>query len=213
MGGRTGDRATGTIGHAGAFSFFANKNLPLGEGGMLVTGDADLAARARLLRSHGLSSGTWARHQGQSVDYEVLQPGFNYRLDEARAALGTRLLARVQADNAARARLAERYRRELSEVPGVAPVIADGGGCAWHIYPILLDDGLDRARFRDRLAEAGIQTSVHYPPLHLSPAFARYARAELPATEAYGRRTVTLPLFAHMTESQQDLVLAAVRAA
>ena len=70
----TGDRATGTIGHAGAFSFFANKNLPLGEGGMVVTADAGFAARARLLRSHGLSSDTWARHQGQSVDYEVERP-------------------------------------------------------------------------------------------------------------------------------------------
>jgi dTDP-4-amino-4,6-dideoxygalactose transaminase len=211
VGGRTGDGATGTIGHAGAFSFFANKNLPLGEGGMLVTADADLAARARLLRSHGLSSGTWARHQGQSVDYEVLEPGFNYRLDEARAALGSRLLQRIDADNAARSRLATRYRAALRAV--ATPVIGDAPGCAWHIYPVLLEAAVDRAAFRERLAAAGVQTSVHYPPLHLSPAFARHAGAALPATEAYARRTVTLPLFAHMTESQQDLVIGAVLAA
>ena len=95
----------------------------------------------------------------------------------------------------------------------MTPVIAEGRGCAWHIYPVRLDDDVDRAAFRDRLAAAGIQTSVHYPPLHLSPAFARYARTPLPATEGYARRTVTVPLFAHMTESQQDLVIAAVLSA
>src|SRR5947209_1743036 len=87
-----GERHAGGLADAAAFSFFANKNLPLGEGGMLVTDDDDLAERARRLRSHGLSSGTWARHRGQSADYDVLEPGFNYRLDEPRAALGLVLL-------------------------------------------------------------------------------------------------------------------------
>ena len=93
LGASVDSRFAGTIGDAGAFSFFANKNLPLGEGGMVVTDDPELAERARLLRSHGLTSDTWARHQGGEIDYDVLEPGFNFRLDEARAALGRRSAA------------------------------------------------------------------------------------------------------------------------
>jgi dTDP-4-amino-4,6-dideoxygalactose transaminase len=85
--------------------------------------------------------------------------------------------------------------------------------CAWHIYPLVLDAGLDRGRFRGLLAEQGIQTSVHYPPLHLTTAFARFAEDPLPLTEDYGRRTATVPLFGHMTEVQQRRVVDAVRAA
>ena len=214
-GGWAGPRHAGTIGQLGTFSFFANKNLPLGEGGMLVTGDAELARRARLLRSHGLSSGTWARHAGAEADYDVLAPGFNHRLDEARAALGTLLLARLQYDNARRAELAATYSQALAEQDAVRPAISPEPNvrCAWHIFPVLLDPRIDRTAFRARLREAGVQTSVHYPPLHLTRAFSAHAAEPLPATEDYGRRTVTLPLFPHMTEDQQSLVIGAVEAA
>ncbi len=113
LGTREGGLHVGTIGVAGAFSFFANKNMALGEGGMLVTSDPELAVVARLARSHGLSTDTWARHAGAEVDYEVLQPGFNYRLDEARAALGALRLRRLGAGNDLRAAAAAVYTREL----------------------------------------------------------------------------------------------------
>jgi len=215
VGATAGERSVGTIGDAGAFSFFANKNLPLGEGGMLVTDDASLARRARLLRSHGISADTWARHRGEEVDYAVLEPGFNYRLDEPRAALGTMLLGRLADDNAKRERLAREYAAALEPIDGVSPAVAAEPGVhsAWHIFPVLLDPAIDRAAFRAHLRSEGVQTSVHYPPLHLSPAFAAFAAGRLPVTEDYARRTVTLPLFPHMTGSQHAHVLQAVAAA
>ncbi|MGA2925172.1 MAG: DegT/DnrJ/EryC1/StrS family aminotransferase [Solirubrobacteraceae bacterium] len=215
LGAALGERPAGTFGHAGAFSFFANKNLPLGEGGMVVTADAELANRMRLLRSHGLSAGTWARHTGAAADYEVLMPGFNYRLDEPRAALGLLLLKRLQRDNDARARIAAAYASALQEIDRVRPVLDTSPATrgAWHIYPLLLGPGVDRARFRHHLAAAGVQTSIHYPPLHLTPAFAGWSTHELPVTADYGRRTVTVPLFAHLTKAQHSHVIMSIAAA
>jgi dTDP-4-amino-4,6-dideoxygalactose transaminase len=216
VGAELAGRAAGTYGHAGAFSFFANKNLHLGEGGMLVTDDARLYERARLLRSHGLTADTWARHRAGDADYDVLVPGFNYRLDEPRAALGRLLLTRLPADNRRRAHLAAAYASALMKTPDVAPAIAardPAVRCAWHIYPVLLAAALSRRDFRRRLRDAGVQTSIHYPPLHLTSAFAAEPAPALPLTEEYGRRTVTLPLFAHMTEDQQRRVVAAVQIA
>ena len=217
LGARLGGRAVGTIGHAAAFSFFANKNLPLGEGGMAVTDNDELASRMRLLRSHGLSTDTWIRHTGRELDYEVLEPGFNFRLDEARAALGSLLLRRLEHDNVLRAEHAHRYLDALEAVEGVSPALprdAPGAGRttagaqnAWHIFPLLLDPRIDRRRFRDHLAAAKVQTSIHYPPLHLTRAFAGSGPSSLPTTEDYTDRTVTIPLFPHMTEAQQVRVL------
>jgi dTDP-4-amino-4,6-dideoxygalactose transaminase len=211
-----GSRHVGTIGRLGAFSFFANKNLPLGEGGMLVTGEVALAKRARLLRSHGLTTDTWSRHQGSIVhDYDVVEPGFNLRLDEPRAALGTRLLARLAADNRRRAELAERYIDALSNLDGACPAFVPDRGvtCAWHIFPLLLRREVDRAKFRAHVHRAGVQTSVHYPPLHLTTAFSPRSASQLSSTEEYARRTVTVPLFPHMTSLQQECVISAVKAA
>jgi dTDP-4-amino-4,6-dideoxygalactose transaminase len=211
-----GSRHLGTIGRLGAFSFFANKNLPLGEGGMLVTDDDLLAERARRLRSHGLSSGTWDRHHRPTVhDYDVTEPGFNLRLDEPRAALGTRLLTRLVADNRRRAEIAERYVDALGDLEEARPVLVCDRDvtCAWHLFPLLLSCNIDRAAFRAQVHRAGVQTSVHYPPLHLMTAFSTRAPVELLSTEDYGRRTVTVPLFPHMTNVEQDCVINAIRSA
>jgi dTDP-4-amino-4,6-dideoxygalactose transaminase len=212
VGASVGGQRVGAIGDVGAFSFFANKNLPLGEGGMLVTGDAPLAERARRLRSHGLTADTWSRHRGEVSGYDVLEPGFNYRLDEARAALGDVLLSRLASDNAARSELASRYAATLEGLDRVNPVLRDepDSHSAWHIYPLLLDRATWRAAFRERLAAAGVQTSVHYPALHLTAAFAKPAGADLPATESYSARTVTVPMFPHMSEAQHARVIAAI---
>jgi dTDP-4-amino-4,6-dideoxygalactose transaminase len=211
VGARAGGLAVGTLGVAAAFSFFANKNLPLGEGGMILTADPALAARARLLRSHGITTSTWARHRGEATGYEVLEPGFNYRLDEPRAELGRRLLRSLPAQTAQRAGLAGRYRRALARIDGAEPVLIPAAGlsAAWHIYPLLLGAGVDRAAFRARLADLGVQTSVHYPALHRTSAFAG-ARQDLPATDRYSGRTVTVPMFPHMSPTQHDRVVAAL---
>jgi dTDP-4-amino-4,6-dideoxygalactose transaminase len=212
LGARVEGAHAGTIGAGGAFSFFANKNLPLGEGGMLVTDDGELAQRTRLLRSHGLTSDTWARHRGDAADYDVLEPAFNYRLDEARAALGLMMLRRLEQDNERRAELAARYAAALGSLVGVRPVLVEepGATSAWHIYPLLLDPDIDRTGFRSQLRAVGVQTSVHYPPLHLTKAFADRAGQPLAVTEDYARRTVTIPLFPKMTKKQQSHVIASV---
>jgi dTDP-4-amino-4,6-dideoxygalactose transaminase len=212
-GSRVGGRHLGTFGRAGAFSFFSNKNLAVGEGGMVVTDDDAAAAQMRLLRSHGMTTLTWDRHRGHASGYDVVELGFNYRIDEPRAALARRRLARLDAENARRAQLDARYRDLLADIDGLAPALRPPGDArlAHHLFTVVLDDGMERARFREALAARGIQTSVHYPPAHR---FSIYAwGGDLPVTEAYGARAVSLPLFATMTTAQQDEVVNAIRAA
>jgi dTDP-4-amino-4,6-dideoxygalactose transaminase len=214
IGARCGGRHIGTFGAAGAFSFFSNKNLAVGEGGAVVTDDDALAARMRLLRSHGMTSLSWDRHRGHATEYDVVALGFNYRIDEPRATLARRRLQRLDDDNARRAAHVERYREQLQGVDGLVLALppCDGDEPAHHLVTVVLDERVDRATFRSRLADAGVQTSVHYPPVHRFSIYADES-LDLPLTEEYGDRCVTLPLFAHMTRDQQELVVDSVRRA
>jgi dTDP-4-amino-4,6-dideoxygalactose transaminase len=200
----------GALGLVGCFSFFSNKNMPLGEGGMVVTDDASVAEQLRLLRSHGMTTLTWARHRGHASSYDVLLSGFNYRLDELRAAIGLVQLGRLQAENAGRARISARYREALHGTSGVTMPFGEpeeGTTPAHHLAVALMPEGR-RDDVRAALSESRIQTSVHYPPIHL---FSHYsgsgARRALPRTEAVAERVVTLPLFAHMRDDQVELVI------
>ena len=209
---RTGH--VGTLGLAGAYSFFSNKNLPLGEGGMVVCADEALAARLRLLRSHGMTALSWDRHRGHASGYDVIALGFNYRIDEARCALGLRRLERLDADNARRALIDARYRSLLENVPGVQATLRSDAAetLAHHLFTVTLDVRLDRDAVRAKLAFAGIQTSIHYPPAHHFEIYAPSAPV-LPVTDEYSRRTITLPLFPHMSEEQADFVVAGLHEA
>lgn len=212
LGGKLGERHLGTIGRAGAFSFFSNKNLPVGEGGMVVTDDDELAAQVRLLRSHGMTSLTWDRHRGHAMGYDVVELGFNYRIDEPRAALATARLARLDADNRLRAAAVEAYRSGLAGVDGFTPTMPPipGGMSANHLFTVLTDEAADRDGIRAKLAEQGIQTSLHYPPVHRFDAY--NADAQLPLTDGYAGRAITLPLFPTITEEQIGLVLTSLAA-
>lgn len=203
----------GTFGAAGAFSFFSNKNVSVGEGGAVVTGDPDLADRMRLLRSHGMTTLTWDRHRGHASGYDVTALGFNYRIDEPRAALALRRLERLEEENAARRTLDARYRSLLEPAEGVSVALppADGALTAHHLFTIVLDERIDRTAFRAELAQIGVQTSLHYPPVHHFAIY-REGAPELPLTDEYARRAVSLPMFGHMAEDQQDLVVEAVLA-
>jgi dTDP-4-amino-4,6-dideoxygalactose transaminase len=214
VGARLHGRHLGTFGLVGAFSFFSNKNLAIGEGGMAVTSSDEAAESMRLLRSHGMTTSTWDRHRSDAAEYDVLALGFNYRIDEPRAALAMRRLARLDEDNRRRATIAAHLREALLSVAGVTPAMppAHGAACAHHLFTIVLDPGVDRDRFRSELAAQGVQTSVHYRPVHRLSAYSR-ATPALPLTESYGARTVTLPLFPHMSDEQRDLVIDAVEAA
>lgn len=210
-GSRATGRHLGTFGAVGAFSLFSNKNLAIGEGGMVVTDDDEVAARLRLLRSHGMTTLTWDRHRGHASRYDVVELGYNYRIDEPRAALALSRLARLESENEERRTIVTRYREALGAAQNfvVALPPALDAASAEHLFTIVLDQGPDREAFRAKLAERGIQTSVHYPPVHTFSIYGSGA-AELPVTSSYGERTVTLPLYAHMADEQVDAVIDAV---
>jgi dTDP-4-amino-4,6-dideoxygalactose transaminase len=211
-GSRLDGKHLGTFGVAGAFSLFSNKNLAVGEGGMVVTDDDDVAARIRLLRSHGMTTLTWDRHRGHASGYDVVDLGFNYRIDEPRAALAAKRLERLDDENAARGRLDTRYRERLEPL-GVLCTGAPTAGLrsSYHLFVVVLDAAVDRDELRAALRDQGIQTSLHYPPVHRFSIYAASGR-DLPSTDAFGARAVTLPLFAHMTDEQLDVVVDAVAA-
>jgi dTDP-4-amino-4,6-dideoxygalactose transaminase len=204
----------GSLGLVACFSFFSNKNLPVGEGGMIVTNDAGIAERVKLLRSHGMTTLTWERHRGHAAGYDVVAQGFNYRLDELRAAMGRAQLLRLPTENAARARIAGRYRDALDGAKGMTMPfreLEEGTSSSHHLAVVVLPEGASRDDVRAALTEQRIQTSVHYPPIHRFTYYEQRERARrLPQTEALAERILTLPLYAHMSDEQVDLVIASL---
>jgi dTDP-4-amino-4,6-dideoxygalactose transaminase len=209
-----GGKSLGTFGLAGAFSFFSNKVLAAGEGGLLATDDAEVAAFARSRRSHAMTRGSWDRHEGAPGHYDVPALGFNYRLDEPRAALLLSRLRRLEEDVAQRRELTLRYRRLLEDVPGLIVPFSDErvGTSSCYVMPVMLEDASRQGELRIALREKhGIQTSLFYPAVHEFTAYRdRYPGLSLPRTELATRSEVTLPLFSHMTEADQDRVVAAL---
>jgi dTDP-4-amino-4,6-dideoxygalactose transaminase len=216
-GGTFRGRACGTLGDVGCFSFFSNKNLPIGEGGMVVTNDDGLAEKLRLLRSHGMTTLTWDRHRGHAHSYDVVEHGFNYRLDETRAAVGLVQLRRLPAENDARRRISAAYRSALDGEHGLSMPFHDAAAqeaSSHHLAVVLLPEGTDRVEVRTKLNDAGIQTSVHYPPIHQ---FSHYkelgASRPLPRTDAVAERLLTLPLYGGMGDEHVELVTSTLREA
>jgi dTDP-4-amino-4,6-dideoxygalactose transaminase len=201
-------RACGTLGSIGCFSFFSNKNLPVGEGGMIVTNDDELAAQLRLLRSHGMTTLTWDRHRGHASSYDVVLPGFNYRLDEIRAVVGLAQLRRLPEENAARAEVVARYRDQLHGTSGLTMPFAPVEGLepSHHLAVVVLPEGAERDGIRASLEDRGIQTSVHYPPIHGFTAYHGSHRV-LPRTDALAERLLTLPLYGGLRDEQVEAVI------
>jgi dTDP-4-amino-4,6-dideoxygalactose transaminase len=209
-------KACGTIGDVGCFSFFANKNLPIGEGGMIVTDDESVADKIRLLRSHGMTTLTWDRHRGHASSYDVVAQGFNYRMDELRAAISLVQLGRVQERNAERARIVDYYRDALHGFNGLIMPFAPQADVTptHHLAVIVLPEDCPRDQFRESLAKDGVQTSVHYPPIHAFSAYRELGRKRpLLWTDAVTQRLVTLPLYPHMSGDEVCAVTDAVAAA
>ncbi len=205
-------RACGSWGDAGCFSFFSNKNLSTGEGGMLVTNRQDVADKVRLLRSHGMTTLTWDRHHGHAHSYDVVDRGYNYRIDEIRSALGLVQLHKLRRNNARRKAITERYWEALDGTGLTFPFRDSIGEPSYHIFPVLLPEGVDREGFIEGMRAAGVQTSIHYPPIHKFSYYRdRYPGVSLPVTEAAAAREVTLPLYPTMSEADVDTVVAAVK--
>jgi dTDP-4-amino-4,6-dideoxygalactose transaminase len=204
----------GTIGDIGCFSFFSNKNMTTAEGGMVVTNRDDLAEKIRIGRSHGMTSLTWDRYDGPDFSYDVVGPGFNYRIDELRSSLGLVQLNKLDENNSNRRALWTLYAQQLNIVEEIKVPFSDYDGVSsYHIFPMLLSEKVDRRGFMEYLREQGIQTSVHYPPIHLFSYYRELMPSDihLPLTEHVGRREVTLPLFPTMEEEQVEYVVGAIK--
>lgn len=211
-GGAINGRSLGMWGDIGCYSFFSNKNLATGEGGMLTTDRADLAEKVRVLRSHGMTTLTWDRHKGHAYTYDVVDVGYNYRIDEIRAALGLAQLHKLAANNERRGQITEQYWNLLRNLPLEFPFRDSAGEPAYHIFPLLLPEGVERTRFIDQMRTHQVQTSIHYPPIHLFSYYRqRYPEVHLPLTENLAGREITLPLYPTMTDEQVHIVAEAVR--
>lgn len=199
------------------FSFYANKTITTGEGGMAVTDDAALADRMRLMSLHGLSRDAWDRYSGGPWDYKIVAPGFKYNMTDVAAAMGLHQLARAEEMRAAREAVAVRYLRRFASLDTIElPAVDPDRLHAWHLFPIRLELSrlrIDRAEFIDALKREEIGTSVHWRPLHLHPYYQeRYAwRAEhCPVATREWERLVSLPIFPSMSGEEQDAVIDAV---
>jgi dTDP-4-amino-4,6-dideoxygalactose transaminase len=201
------------------FSFYANKTVTTGEGGMATTADPALAERMRMMSLHGLSHDAWGRFsKGGSWDYRILAPGFKYNLTDVAAALGIHQLARAEEMRKGRERLARRYLGILSNVEELElPPVPDDRIHSWHLFPVKLrleKLAIDRNSFIAELKEAGVGCSVHWRPLHLHPYYAEtfgWRAEDLPAASAVWERIVTLPLFPAMTDLEHEHVVAVVQ--
>jgi dTDP-4-amino-4,6-dideoxygalactose transaminase len=206
-------RQAGTVGALGCLSFFSKKQLCVGEGGAVLTADDELAARVRSLRSHAMTSGTWDRHTGHEASYDVVDVGYNFRLDEPRAALGLARLPRLRDDIERRRGAVRRYREALAGTRGLTLMWtdADVARSSHFAFPVLFESGDERRRVREALAGRGIQTT-RYPALHTFTEFAALAApGSLAAAEAAADRHLALPLSSHQDDASVDVVVAAVR--
>jgi dTDP-4-amino-4,6-dideoxygalactose transaminase len=210
-----GGRKLGTFGLAGCFSLFSNKILSVGDGGLLVTDDDAVAVNAKLLRSHGMTSGTWDRHSARTDTYDVIELGWNYRIDEPRSTLALSRLPRLEADIERRRALVRRYRARLAELDGVIVPYRDEDvpASSCYVMPVMVEASR-RDEVRRALRERGVQTSVFYPAVHEFTAYReRFPGVSLPVTELAARSEITLPLYPHLTEADQDRVVDALATA
>ena len=204
---------------AAVFSFYANKTMTTGEGGMVVTRNERLAQRMRVMRLHGISRDAFDRFSSRTPAwyYEIVAPGFKYNLTDTAAALGRVQLQRLPAFLARRRQLAARYLAELRDLPLVLPADAPAGEThAWHLFVLRLSDAarVTRDEVIQRLSDAGIGTSVHYVPLHRQPYWRdRYGLTpeQFPVAEAAYQRMFSIPLFTAMSDDEQARVIGALR--
>jgi dTDP-4-amino-4,6-dideoxygalactose transaminase len=210
-----GGRKLGSIGQAGCFSFYSNKNLSCGEGGLLALDDAEAAQRARRMRSHGMTTLSFDRAQGRATAYDVVETGYNYRIDDMRAALALAQFEKLEADTRLRAEVRRQYLERLGGLEAlIVPYVEHRGRSSNYIFPVVLRDANAERRdaVRRSLAERGIETSVHYPAAHRFAVFQDCATS-LPVTETVADTEITLPMYGALSEGQVDRVAEALRQA
>jgi dTDP-4-amino-4,6-dideoxygalactose transaminase len=211
-------RWVGTLGDAGAFSFYATKNITTGEGGMLTVADSRAAERARILALHGISRDAWKRYTAAGTwYYEVLANGHKYNLSDLQSSIGIHQLRKLDRFHEIRSRHVARYRAGLEPLEALElPQESPDTDHAWHLFLVRLRPGvlaIDRNAFIEELRARNIGTSVHFIPLHLHPFYRReygYRAGDFPAAESAYERTISLPLYPGMSEADVDDVIEAV---
>lgn len=198
------DSKLGTIGDIGCFSFFSNKNISTGEGGMLVTNNHDYAESAKLLRSHGMTSLSYERAKGHSTTYDVIDLGYNYRIDDIRAAIGIVQLKKLKQDLEKRKNTRDEYIKQLgSEESIIIPFIDRKDFSSNYIFPVILQNSNFKKRdsIRNSLDNEGIQTSIHYPAVHRFSIYNKFS-LRLPKTEYVADNLITLPMYSSLSKEQ-----------
>lgn len=198
----------GTIGDCSAFSFFSNKNISTGEGGMFVTNSEELATKAKLMRSHGMTTMSYQRASGHATAYDIVELGYNFRMDDIRASIAIEQLKKLPEDLNKRMVVRKRYVDKLSSIKGVVVPFADCGEfTSNYIMPVVLTQGSkeDRDAIREKIHAAGIQTSVHYPAIHRFSIY-KNCGAVLPQTDYVTDHEITLPMYAALTMEQVDFI-------
>lgn len=198
----------GTIGDCASFSFFSNKNISTGEGGMFITNNEEMAQKARLIRSHGMSTMSYQRASGHATEYDITCLGYNFRMDDIRAAIAIEQLKKLLGDLETRIAVRKRYVDRLTKNPRIAIPFADNTEfVSNYIFPIVILDSTKEKRnvLREFIHAAGIQTSVHYPAAHRFSTYKELA-AVLPQTEYVTDNEVTLPMYAALSMEQVDFI-------
>ncbi|MDR2543878.1 MAG: DegT/DnrJ/EryC1/StrS family aminotransferase [Treponema sp.] len=200
-------RPLGTFGDISAFSFFANKNIATGEGGMVVTRYDELYEKLRLMRSHGMSVPSFDRYKGRAASYDVESPGLNYRINEMCSALGIVQLQKLDDANEKRKKLVKHYYNRLGDVPSVSIPYRhfSRGKPNYHIMPVLLSESVERAKAIEFMKNAGVQTSIHYPAIQNFSAYKDKVNPT-PKAEYVSAHELTLPLYPTMTTGEVDIV-------
>jgi len=199
----------GTIGDIGCFSFFSNKNISTGEGGMLITNNTEYYERAKLLRSHGMTTLSFQRAEGHATGYDVVDLGYNYRMDDIRATIGVVQLGKLENDLKIRSEIRKYYINKLSESERVIIPFKDHPYFSSnYIFSVVLKDSNSEKRnlIRDKLGEKGIQTSVHYPAVHRFTIYKNFYR-ELPITDYVTDNLITLPMYSTLPLEKVDLTV------
>lgn len=205
-----GVEGVGHIGRSAVFSFYGNKNMTTAEGGMIVSDTPEILDQVRLLRGHGMTSGTRERHDARTPTYDVTALGWNYRMDELRAAVGLVQLRSLYRWNAIRADLTRLYWAGIAET--CPDVLMPFGGTtepsAHHLLPVILPEAADRRLVMARLRDSGVQSTIHYPPIHLMTYYRRhFPGISLPRTEIFASRQLTLPLHPKMQVADVEHVI------
>lgn len=195
----------GTIGDVGCFSFFSNKNISTGEGGMIVTRHKDIGDKIKLLRSHGMTTMSYERDKGHATMYDVVELGYNYRLEDIRASIAVVQMEKLQGDLEKRKEIRDLYLEQLRDCPGlILPFCNHQEFASNYIMPVVLKNSnyTERDKIRQYLNEKGIQTSIHYPAVHRFSIYNDAKKGRLVNTEYIADCEVSLPMYSKLTKKE-----------